>query len=312
MERAQGVRIEWGDLPRRVRDAIEERLGSRVVDAQNQPGGFSPGLAARILTEEGRRAFLKTLSPTQNPDAVEAHRREARIAAALPSPAPVSRLLWVYDEGDAGWIVLAFEDVPGHLPTLPWQPEELKRVVAAIVAMHESLTPSPLDLPSISLRLAAGLRGWQFLNGDEPGIDEWSRRHLTNLAKLEADAPAAAVGATMLHGDLRADNILLTPDRVVIVDWPGAAIGAAWVDMIGMAPSVLLEGGPEPAEFFALHPEARTANPAHVNAVLASIAGFFTYNALQPPPPGLPTLRDFQAAQGVIARRWLSARLGLD
>ena len=47
------------------------------------------------------------------------------------------------------------------------------------------------------------------------------------------------------HGDLRADNILLTQDGVVIVDWPGASVGAPWVDMLGMAPSVVLEGGPD-------------------------------------------------------------------
>jgi hypothetical protein len=33
---------------------------------------------------------------------------------------------------------------------------------------------------------------------------------------------------------------------------------------------------------------------------LASVA------ALRPPPPGLPTLREFQAAQGAVARRWLA------
>jgi hypothetical protein len=47
-----------------------------------------------------------------------------------------------------------------------------------------------------------------------------------------------------------------------------------------------------------------------VNIYLAAIAGYFTHRALQPAPPGIDNLRPFQAAQGVIARNWLSQRLG--
>jgi hypothetical protein len=64
-------------------------------------------------------------------------------------------------------------------------------------------------------------------------------------------------------------------------------------------------------EFFSMHPASRAAVPASVDAVLAAFAGFFTWNALQPPPPGLPTLRAFQAAQGEVARRWLAERAGM-
>ncbi|WP_212648315.1 hypothetical protein [Deinococcus hopiensis] len=45
------------------------------------------------------------------------------------------------------------------------------------------------------------------------------------------------------------------------------------------------------------------------NALLASVAGYFTERALQP-PPGLPTVRAFQAAQGEIARAWLGRLTG--
>ena len=46
--------------------------------------------------------------------------------------------------------------------------------------------------------------------------------------------------------DVRADNFLLTPDRVVLVDWPWASIGAAFAEMIFFAPSVgdLTAAGP--------------------------------------------------------------------
>ena len=70
-----------------------------------------------------------------------------------------------------------------------------------------------------------------------------------------------------------------------------------------------MQGGPRPWEVFDRHAVARDAPAARVDAVLAALAGFFVYAAAQPPPPGLPTLRDFQRAQGVEALAWLRRRL---
>jgi hypothetical protein len=45
-------------------------------------------------------------------------------------------------------------------------------------------------------------------------------------------------------------------------------------------------------------------------AVIAALAGFFTYHGTLPVLPGLPTLRAFQEAQGAVARLWLRQRTG--
>src|SRR5437868_2084881 len=103
---AAGQRVEWDALPEQVRAAVEGWLGSPVVSATTQPGGFSPGVASRLLTVDGRRAFVKAVCATPNRDAPRFHRREIRIASALPPSAPVPRLLWSHDEGGDGWVVL--------------------------------------------------------------------------------------------------------------------------------------------------------------------------------------------------------------
>jgi aminoglycoside phosphotransferase (APT) family kinase protein len=312
---ASGQRIAWEALPDQVRAAVEGWLGSPVVSATTQPGGFSPGVASRLVAADGRRVFVKAVCATPNRDSPRFHRREARITAALPADAPVPRLLWSYDESGDGWVVLVFEDVDGRHPAIPWQPEELDRVLEALEALSESLTPSPVSgdvVQTVEAWLMRNGQGWQRMLEDPlPGRDEWSITHAITLARLEGAAPDAARGDTLLHFDTRADNLLLTEDRVYVVDWPHAMLGQPWVDLVGMAPSVAMQGGPAPEALLMRSASARAADPDAITAFVAAIAGYFTFQSLLPPPPGIPTVRQFQAAQGEIARRWLDERTGL-
>ena len=279
-----------------------------MTQAATQPGGFSPGVAARLTTVDGRRAFVKAISSHPNPDSPAFHRREARISAQLPARAPVPRLLSTFDDGE--WVVLLFEDVEGLHPAVPWREDELARVLAALHELGVALTPSPVEAPSIEASLDPLLVGWRSLASAGTPPDGWAGRHLDDLAALEATWADGAGGTTLLHTDLRADNMLLTADRVVFIDWPWAAVGAAWIDLANMLPSVAMQGGPEPWTIFDAHPVSEGADPEAVTAYVAGLAGFFVWGGAQPPPPGLPTLREFQRAQGEHAMRWLQHRTG--
>ena len=94
-----------------------------------------------------------------------------------------------------------------------------------------------------------------------------------------------------------------------MVDWPHACHGAAFADLVLFAPSVAMPGGPEPAALLARSRTGRDASPDALAAVVCALAGYFTQRSLQPPPPGLPTVRRFQAAQGEVTRRWLATLL---
>lgn len=308
---ATGARLQWHHLPSPVRAVVEDWLGSRIVSAVTQPTGFSPGVAARLQTVDGRRVFIKAVGPEPNPTCPDVHRREARVVSQLPKSAPAPRLLWGYDEGDDGWVLLLFEDIEGRHPQEPWLNEELNRVLATLRQLADLLTPAPLAALSAGERFERGICGWRSLQQERPaGLDDWSRRHLDRLAALEATALEAISGDTLVHFDVRADNLLLTPERVFVVDWPHVCVGPAWVDLVCFAPSVEMQGGPSPEELLNRYLADRRADPDAITAAVASLAGFFTSGALQPPPPGLPTLRAFQAAQAVVARRWLAQRTG--
>lgn len=119
----------------------------------------------------------------------------------------------------------------------------------------------------------------------------------------------SAAGETLLHADIRADNLLLTPAGVTVVDWPHACRGAAFTDLVIFAPSVAIQGGPEPATLLARSRAGRAASRDAVTAVVCALADYFTERSLRPVPPGLPTVRRFQAAQGEVARHWLATLL---
>jgi len=304
---AEGVRVHWEQLPLTVKRAIEERIGGSVVEAVTQPGGFSPGLAARVRTGDGRRCFVKAVSELANPDTPGMHRREAEVVAALPPEAAVPRLLWNYDEG--GWVAMGFEDVEGHTPAQPWRDDELRLVVDGLHRLHDVLTPTPIDSTTAEDAFATQIKGWSELKATRAPLDAWAAHHLDRLVDLEAQAPAAVTGDTLLNFDVRADNILIAGDEVFFVDWPWARIGAPFVEWLGFAPSVQMQGGPKPDDLLHMVPMDAVDHDA-IDAVIASLTGYFLAHSRRPPPPGIPTVRAFQAAQGTIALDWLRERTG--
>ncbi|MGW2345287.1 phosphotransferase family protein [Streptomyces sp. NPDC001661] len=308
---AAGVRTPWSALPQPVRVGVEEVLGGVVVDAVTQDGGFSPGVAARVVLGDGRRAFVKAVSAEVNPVSPNFHRREARNAAALPAEVPAPRLLGVYDDGT--WVALAFEDVAGRQPQVPWRAGELARVLEGVGELARVLTPAPFPARAVGEELGERFNGWRVLLDEgrvaDAGLDPWTVRNVAWLAELAAPWGGFASGDTLAHADLRADNMLLTDGGVVFVDWPHAVRAAAWFDLLLMLPCVRAQGGPEPEEVFAGHPLGRAAEPEGVTRTLAALAGFFLEHAARPAPPGLPTLRPFQRAQGDAALAWLRTRL---
>jgi aminoglycoside phosphotransferase (APT) family kinase protein len=297
-------------IPSRVRSRIEQRLHGRVRRVSVRRGGFSPGFAGIIATDSGNEAFVKVGSSEPNPAVPVLYRREWSIASALPPNVPAPRALWSEDDGE--WVVLAFEAVHGRNPRLPWRPSDLDRVVLALEAMSGLLTPAPIPAPSLSEHFAQMFRGFRRLaamparsSPRSSGLDPWIRRHLKQLADWEGEWEERGRGPTLLHNDVRADNIVLEGRRVYFVDWPHACVGPAWFDLMSFLPSVAMQGGPRPWEVFDRSALARDASPHAVRALLAATTGYFVEQSLRPPPPGLPTLRAFQRAQGVESLRWL-------
>jgi hypothetical protein len=80
--------------------------------------------------------------------------------------------------------------------------------------------------------------------------------------------------------------------------------------LVLLAPSVAMQGGPAPDVLLQRSRMGAHADAASVSTVVAALAGYLVWQSLLPAPPGLPTIRAFQAAQAGIAVSWLRRRTG--
>jgi Ser/Thr protein kinase RdoA (MazF antagonist) len=287
-----------------VRAQVEETIGGGpVVEAHSQAGGFSPGTADRVRTASGRRAFVKAVSPEINSRSAELARQEIRITAALPEHAPTPRMLGGFDDGD--WVVLVLEDIDGAQPRTPWVESEIEAAVTGLRELAAALTPAPLTgLPRAAEQFAYDFAGWDKVAADPPAdLDPWAAAHLPQLRSAATRGLAAIqTGETLVHCDIRADNILIGADgRMIFVDWPWGCVGPAWLDRLLLAINVLVHGG-DPA------PVLAGMDPGTATDVIAAIAGLFHHIYRLPPPPGIPTVRAFQKSQADALLPWLRDR----
>lgn len=312
MSMDSACRLRWQDLPDRVRTVAESALGSPVAQDERQPGGFSPGLASRLVLADGRRVFAKAISADRNPRSPELYRREIAVMSALPDGLPAPQLRWSHDDDD--WVMLVLDDIDGVMPDVPWRPEQLTRVLAALEQLADDLTPTPIPAMPIVDDLSENFRSWAACAADPnltSRLNPWAQQHLAWLVELESGWADAARGDTLLHADLRADNLLITTDnQVLVVDWPYAVTGASWVDALLLLPSVAATSDAvDIQQIWSGFTPARTADPDAVNAVLAAIAGDFLYQSLQPAPQHVPGLRAHQHDKGLAALAWLRQRV---
>ncbi|GAA2728846.1 phosphotransferase family protein [Cellulomonas aerilata] len=309
-----GSRLGWQDLPRHVRARIAQQAGAEVIAETGATSGFSPGFASVLELGDGREVFVKAVSAEQNPHSPDLARREVAVAAALPDDVPAPRLLWSHDDGT--WVLLGFQAVHGRSPVLPWRADDLVRVLSALDRLAGTAPREPHALRPVTETLADVMSGWASLAAEPEAyrrgvadaggeLGAWTLAHLDELVDAEARWAQAAAGDALVHGDLRADNVILDSTTCWLVDWPHAALGAPWLDVALMLPSVAMQGGGEPNAIFRSQRVSEGVGDDRLRPVLAGLAGYFAHGALQPAPTGIPNLRRFQGAQAVQTLRWL-------
>jgi Phosphotransferase enzyme family len=246
---------------------------------------------------------VKAASATAQRVFAESYREEARKLRALPETVPAPRLLWV-DEGD--WVVLGLEYVEARAPRRPWRADELDLCLDATEQVADRLTPAPegLELDSIETEFADWPALWDTVR------DRDERPHADEAAALAATYAEVTGGETLVHTDLRDDNVLLTPDgRALFCDWNWPVVGAPWLDSLILLISPRGDGV-DVERILAERRLLRDVPADHVDRMLALLAGYLLSHADEPVPPTSPHLRAAQRLQGEAVWGWLCERRG--
>jgi hypothetical protein len=284
------------DLSQKLLQRVQRALGVPVIGARRISRGFSQAGRFVLTLADGGTCFLKQATC---PRTAAWLRDEMRVYAALREDF-LPRVLCFEDDGERPLLFL--EDLSGAAWPPPWTPAQLGRLRVALAALSRTRAPAGVpDLPTVW----SGTPGWREVAADPGPLlslglceEGWLRRALPVL--LGAADPGLLAGESLVHMDLRGDNLCFAAERTVFVDWNWATRGDPRMDLALLLPSLHADGGPAPEE---LLPEAAGLS-ALVSGILAARAGLPEESA----PRGVRRERRRQLA---VALPWAARTLGL-
>ena len=255
-----------------------------------------------MLTCAGRLAPLREGRLDRGPAAFAAsYREEARKLRALPEATPAPRLLWA-DDGD--WVVLGPGVRRGPGAEAPVATAELDACLDALETVGRRCSRplrTALHLDPFADEFAAWPAFWDHVNAtrDLPHGD--GRRRARRGVRRGRSA-----GDTLVHTDVRDDNVLLTDDgRALFCDWNWPTVGAAWLDSLFMLIGPRGDGLDVESRHRRAARSSATYRPSTSTACWPLICGYFLKSADDPVPPTSPYLRDVQRWQGEVVWDWL-------
>lgn len=250
----------------------------------------------RVRLGDGRTVFVKQ---ALSEEASEWLRTERRVYESVQRPF-LPLYFGASDESET--VLLVLEDLSDAVWPPPWTAARIEAVQTTLAALHE--TRPPAGIPQLE-PVREHVVGWGNVARDPVPLlatslcsATWLEEALPVLAR--ASAEARLDGKELLHLDVRSDNVCFIERGAVLVDWNLAHQGNGDFDIAFWLPSLELEGGPKPWQVL-----------SDAGALAAAVAGFFASRAGLPPPPGAPTVRDFQEAQAEVALRWAARELEL-
>jgi phosphotransferase family enzyme len=252
--------------------------------AQVTRKGYSLNEHWTVRFDDGTRAFLKQGEVDPSPQWI----RDERDVFAAVGGAFMPRFIG-FEDGDAPLLML--EDLmPARWPP-PWRDGDVELVLGALAEVAATTVRGTLP----RVEEVHGNDWYEVQRNPAPFLstglrdDAWVEHTLPRL--LEAADAAPVHGDSLVHCDVRSDNLCLKDGRCVLVDWNHARLGNPKYDIAFWLPSLVLERGPGPDGF-------------GVDEFAARVAGFFAARAGLPKPAGAPTVRDFQRVQAEVALDW--------
>ena len=278
-------------------EAVERVVGRAVIDARVAAGGYTHTARLIVTLAGGDSVFVKAAVDGQTAAWLRA---EHRVYAQVEGSFLPKLIAW-----DDDMPLLVLEDLSAAIWPPPWSPMLIDAVFGALDELRRITPPDGLPVPDQVDDLRGGWR--TVASNPRPFLNlglcsnEWLDLSLPTL--VAASARAALDGDSLVHLDVRSDNLCIHDGRCVFVDWSYAARGNPLLDTVLWLPSLHLEGGPAPQHI---------ATPKMTD-LAAVFAGYLACRAGLPEPPSVPPpgVRPLQLAQLRIALPWAAHALEL-
>lgn len=271
-----------------LRARLEKMTGKLVQHVERLGGGYTPALRLKVTHTDNTTCFAKIGT---TPFTIEALRQENQVYQTLSASFMPRYLGW---EDDPLHPILLLEDLSHAYWPPPWRTE---RVTQALVAMQQLWSSTLPNVPRM-VEMERIWDGWRQI-AEDPGpflslgvaSEKWLQQALETL--LIIDIREVVNGRSLLHFDLRSDNICFQGNRALIIDWNLVCLGNPKMDLAFWLPSLEAEGGPPP--------ETLLPNAGEIAGL---ISGFFAARAGLPNIPDAPRVRYIQRVQLQTALPW--------
>jgi len=281
---------------RETLERIAAALGGEPIASKRAAGGYTPAERWVVRCASGTRAFVK-LGTT--PLTARMLRAEHATYTALEASFMPRLLAW---DDHASHPMLVLEDLSDARWPPPWDPALVHAVVETLATLHRSAAKLPA-FEDIYGQFEAS--GWADVAADPAAFlglglasGDWLEGALPQL--LAREKMARTRGDSVIHFDVRSDNLCLSDRGVVLIDWNLACLGNGDLDLGFWLPSLESEGGPPPETLLPDRPD-----------IAAWVSGFFAARAGLPLIPDAPHVRSVQRKQLVPALSWAARALGL-
>ncbi len=315
----------WKSVPQELRRRIDQALGSPVVRGTRVWGSYGPGPSYRLLLADGRRAFIKAIWPESNAFQVSAFHREIRVYRLLESQIRPWAPEFIAEVQFEDWHAILLEDL-GPKTAPPWRPIDARTVAQGLAEFH--LSTAGVALPGELLTVEEfrileanfwknkpsldDLKGLAGISGQPKEAMAWLEDNFETLQSASNNLTDPTARHTLLHLDVRSDNLRVVNGAARFFDWPFAGIGPPELDAIIFAPSVEAEGGPDAATVLDWYSAVSQLESELLASAAAVCSGFLAGLCWQPEVPGLPRLRQWQRTLVKVLLKVSSDMLGLD
>jgi len=233
-------------------------------------GGYTNALKYIVTFSDGSSFFVKSAADDETAKWLRA---EYQIYSSLSVSFLPHCIAWI----DQGHPILVLEDLSAGMWPPPWREDMIQRTLSLLSDLAQ-ITPV-LPLPSLASILPQ-LNGWKQIATDPKAFlnlgfvtSAWWDRSFAFLCATELHV--SLEGDSLVHTDIRSDNLCFLPDRTVLIDWNWAVKGNPEFDKIYWLGTAYAENALLPWEYGVTQKE-----------LVVALAGFYAHQASLPAPAG--------------------------